>query len=221
MKQFVASLFPDKAVAWKLTAMVLLILLAAVFIFNTAVPFAVALFSVEKPADVMVSDQAAEPQHLDDSKLQQTIAALEQQEADANNTISTLEAQIAQDEALIAELQAKGAADAEEIANLKQQIDLQSKQIEQVTQERDEASQALEMLREQLSRDYTVVFKLTRCNLFGAVADTLTYYHHVSAEEYATYHIGDVVENITGLDFPVGNGWSAEVSNMMVNLVDV
>lgn len=213
MKQFIASVFPDKAFAWKLTAVVLLVLLVLTILANVIVPFASALFSKgdagsENPQPDSLMEHFAQNQQMTQD-LQQEIDS-------ANTTITELNTQIQELQTTIESMSAQGTADAETIAKLNEQIGLYMKQIDQITLERDEAVSELNALREQLSKDHTIVVKIVRTGLFSE--EPVRVNLHVSAEEYAMYKIGDVIQPTGELDFPTGDNWTAVVTDMYVDL---
>ena len=223
MKQFFDTLIPDKAAAWRMASMTLLLLLVMVLLVNTVVPFFGELFSFnegqpvgEEPGRLMAESDSSEKIALQKQVAERTVE-IEQ----VNEAIRTISEEKAALERTVAELQELNQAASAELQELQNQIQHQALLLEQLQQQRDQAVAELEALRESLAMDYTVVVRLTRLNIFGSVADTIYISMHVTEEQYATYQVGAKVEPFGDLEYPLDNSWSGEVSKMFVNLKEL
>ena len=223
MKQLINYFIPDKATGWKLAAMILLFLLGAVLIVNSLAALAEGFFPDRTLAQngaadqhTMLTEDAVSVNQVGDDRAVQN---LQSRVDEANATIDELREEIALKEAELLELVNQKDVAEGEVAALREQTELLHLEIEALILERDALSAELEAVKAANAKDFTLVVKVVRAGFFGNEAMFVNL--HVSAEEYAAYHIGDQVQPGGDLVLPEEGDWSAVVSDMYINLIEV
>lgn len=223
MKQLIEKFIPDESTVWKMAALVLLFLLAAMQIVNSFLP----LF--QAPAAPVVAD---DPKPLTTKLIPET------------ENVDHLYSQITQNENQIAQITADLNAAQQEITRLQTEL-AQSKEIaqedlnkaqekitllqlecEDLCTQLDNALAENVILRQEMadlkavhSVDHVVVVKICRAGLWGDEAIYIDL--HVDAAEYARHRVGEQMQPVQGMDFPTSGNWNAIVTNMYISTLDV